>query len=516
MKRNLLSALIYLACTSCLFAQSDPVLLRINNEEVTRSEFEYIYNKHNSQNVLEKKTLPEYMELFINFKLKVAAAQREGLDTTNAFKDELNGYRMQVAKSYLTDEDAERYYLEQLYEEMKIGGKAHRVKILQILRRLPQNVSKSEIAQAQQQMDSIYNVIQQSGGSNFDEMVSRFSDDKRMQTFGALQVTENFADQVFALPVGSITRPFFSAYGLHIVKILDKGDLLTFDEMKRDFETRSMRREGHTLGTSIRINSLLDEYRFTPVAEAVQELYANGKTDKILFYLDGQPYDGQLFRQFALSHPMQVNDQYNAFIKKTVLDYENSRLEEKYPDFRLLIQEYHDGMLLFEISCRKVWDLAQNDEVGQSAYFTAHAKDYNWELPRFNGVVVHSSDRKMLKQIKKQLRKITPPLNKYTVEKHLTALGLSPLVVEDGVYAVGQNQYVDHYIFKVGPLVSMPDYPYTYVYGDKQKGPSDYREVRGQVISDYQNFLEQAWIKELRSNSKVEINQEVLKTVNNH
>ena len=108
MKRNLLSALLCLACTTCLFAQSDPVLLRINNEDITRSEFEYIYNKHNSQNVLEKKTLPEYMELFINFRLRVAAARREGLDTTDAFKDELSGYRMQVAKSYLADEEAEQ------------------------------------------------------------------------------------------------------------------------------------------------------------------------------------------------------------------------------------------------------------------------------------------------------------------------------------------------------------------------------------------------------------------------
>ena len=100
MKRNLVLLLTCLFGLSA-FAQEDPVLMRINGKDITRSEFEYIYNKNNSLNELEAKSLNEYVDLFINFKLKVAAAEAAGIDTTRAFREELNGYRRQLAKSYL-------------------------------------------------------------------------------------------------------------------------------------------------------------------------------------------------------------------------------------------------------------------------------------------------------------------------------------------------------------------------------------------------------------------------------
>ena len=106
MKRNLVLLLTCLFGLSA-FAQEDPVLMRINGKDITRSEFEYIYNKNNSLNELEAKSLNEYVDLFINFKLKVAAAEAAGIDTTRAFREELNGYRRQLAKSYLTDEEAD-------------------------------------------------------------------------------------------------------------------------------------------------------------------------------------------------------------------------------------------------------------------------------------------------------------------------------------------------------------------------------------------------------------------------
>ena len=107
MKRNLVLLVTCLLGLSAV-AQQDPVLMRINGKDVTRSEFEYIYNKNNSLNEQESKTLDEYVDLFVNFKLKVAAAEAAGIDTTRTFREELEGYRRQLAKSYLTDEEADR------------------------------------------------------------------------------------------------------------------------------------------------------------------------------------------------------------------------------------------------------------------------------------------------------------------------------------------------------------------------------------------------------------------------
>ena len=125
MKRNLVLLVTCLLGLSAV-AQQDPVLMRINGKDVTRSEFEYIYNKNNSLNEQESKTLDEYVDLFVNFKLKVAAAEAAGIDTTRTFREELEGYRRQLAKSYLTDEEAEEAYVRQFYDEMKAKSRAGR------------------------------------------------------------------------------------------------------------------------------------------------------------------------------------------------------------------------------------------------------------------------------------------------------------------------------------------------------------------------------------------------------
>ena len=141
MKRNLVLLLTCLFGLSA-FAQEDPVLMRINGKDITRSEFEYIYNKNNSLNELEAKSLNEYVDLFINFKLKVAAAEAAGIDTTRAFREELNGYRRQLAKSYLTDEEADEAYARQFYDKMKADSRAGHVQVMHIFKYLPQTSPK--------------------------------------------------------------------------------------------------------------------------------------------------------------------------------------------------------------------------------------------------------------------------------------------------------------------------------------------------------------------------------------
>ena len=114
MKKIFLLILCIVHCALCINLKAqDEVLMTINGEPITKSEFEYIYNKNNSDNAIDKKTLDEYVELFVNFKLKVAEAKAQGLDTTKSFKRELNGYRKQLAKPYLTDAELE----DALYKE---------------------------------------------------------------------------------------------------------------------------------------------------------------------------------------------------------------------------------------------------------------------------------------------------------------------------------------------------------------------------------------------------------------
>ena len=235
-----------------------------------------------------------------------------------------------------------------------------------------------------------------------------------------------------------------------------------------------------------------------------------------LFTLDNHTYTGADFKRFAASYPRSLKMQLEAFTVKSVLDYENSRLEEKYPAFRLLMQEYKEGMLLFEISNREVWERAVADEAGQAAYFTSHKSDYNYKEPRYKGVVVHCADKKMAKEIKKLIKKLPEKVWADTIAKTYNDSVAEIVKVEEGLFAKGDNKYVDKLVFKTGSFEPLESYPFTAVFGEKRKGPDSYTEVRGPLAADYQNFLESLWVKRLRDESKVEINQEVLKTVNNH
>ena len=473
MKRNLVLLVTCLLGLSAV-AQQDPVLMRINGKDVTRSEFEYIYNKNNSLNEQESKTLDEYVDLFVNFKLKVAAAEAAGIDTTRTFREELEGYRRQLAKSYLTDEEAEEAYVRQFYDEMKAKSRAGYVQVMHIFKYLPQTVSKSY-----------------------------------------LNETEVFEDVVFSLNKGEISKPFFTPQGMHITKVLDTKELPSFEEIKGEIARRLARKFGVDKGTESMVEKLKKEYNYQVDDEGMKELLSKGETDKTLFTLDNHSYTGLDFKSFATSFPRGLKTQVDAFVLKTVLDYENGRLEQKYPAFRLLMQEYKEGMLLFEISNREVWERAVADEPGQIAYFTSHKSNYKWKEPRYKGVVVHCADKKMAKQIKKLIRKLPEEVWTDTIAKTFND-SVEVVKVEGGVFAKGDNKYVDKLVFKTGSFDSLESYPFTTVFGEKRKGPDSYTEVRGPLAADYQNFLDSLWIKRLREESKVEINQEVLKTVNNH
>lgn len=206
MKRNIVLFVTCLLGLSAV-AQQDPVLMRINGKDITRSEFEYIYNKNNAISEPEPKSLNEYVELFVNFKLKVAAAEAAGIDTTRAFREELAGYRKQLAKSYLTDEQAEEDFARQLYDKMKNNSRAGQVQVTHIFRYLPQTVTKERQHEIEVQMDSISSVLSADPTADFASFVNRFSDDKGSFWVSFLQTPEEFENVVFAMGKGKYPSP---------------------------------------------------------------------------------------------------------------------------------------------------------------------------------------------------------------------------------------------------------------------------------------------------------------------
>ncbi len=489
--------------------------MNIDGQDVTRSEFEYIYNKNNSL-ATDSKALKEYVALFVNFKLKVNAALSIGIDTTSAFKEELSGYRRQLAKSYLSDDKAKEAEALNFYNNMKVRTLPVNVQVMHIFKYIPQNTSALRLQKVQLQMDSLYEALSKDGTIDFVKMVEAYSDDKNSFWAGFLQTPTEFEDVVFSMNVGEISKPFFTPQGIHIVKVLNRKELPPFESVKHDIMSRLTRRNGIDKGTESVVERLKQSYNFSFNKSALDQLLSKGETDDVLFYIDNIAYSGAQFKQFAQSYPRAIRQQLDGFVAKSILAYEDSRLEEKYPEFRLLMQEYKDGMLLFEVSNAEVWEKAASDEVGLKNYFAQNTSKYHWDTPRFRGIVVHAQDKKTAKQVRRMLKQMAGESYGDTLTTIFNRGGNEKIQIEQGIFEKGQNAFVDHHTFK-GKIPHLVDgYPYTVVFGEKLFGPSSYNEIRGMVAADYQNYLDTLWIKQLRSNAKVEINQEVLKTVNNH
>ncbi|WP_353330419.1 peptidylprolyl isomerase [Bacteroides sedimenti] len=640
MKRNIV-LFAGLAFSACAFSQQkDQVLMKINNKEITRSEFEYIYNKNNSNNGLDKKTLNEYVDLFVNFKLKVAEAEAEGVDTTKTFLNEFLGYRQQLTKPYLTDDSIDEAYARQIYDRLKEnveashilirckpnatpqdslnaynkaerarqrilkgedfekvarevsedpsvkqnGGKLgyftamqmvtpfedaayalkagglskpvrsdfgyHIIKVTNrrpdmgkvlvahIFKYLPQNATKEQESSATQKMDSIYNAIQQ--GADFADLARKFSDDKgtasrggELPWIGFRQTVKEFEDVAFSIKKDEISKPFHSPSGLHILKLIDKKPIESFEEKKEEIERRLENQGRGDKGTEALAEKLKKEYNFSYNEKSLNDLKNLMKNieagrDSLtsvnalnlsgdLFTINGKVYPVQEFIKWTKDHPSNLEKQLKEYTQNSILNYEDSRLEQKHPEFGHLMQEYRDGILLFDISNRKVWDKASKDDVGLAEFFLKNKANYKWESPRFRGIVVHCKDNKTAKAVKKLLKKYPEEEWANVIRKTLNNDSVSVVKVEKGLYIKGDNKYVDKIQFKSGGFEPIKDYPVTVTFGKLLKnGPESYKDVRGPVTADYQNYLEENWIKELRGKYKVEINQEVLKTVNNH
>ncbi len=643
--RALFVTLSVFVLSSVVFAKKDPVLMTINNEPVTQSEFEYIYNKNNSNNVLDKKTLDEYVDLFINFKLKVQEAKAQGIDTTASFIKELKGYRDQLTKPYLTDSEAEKAVLQEAYDRLKedldvshilirvdehatpedtlaawnkvqaikqrlktedfaevakevsedetakesgghigwitgfqtiypfetkayntpVGGVSEPVRtifgyhIVKVLDRRPslgevlvQHIMKftdpydeALSEKAKVQIDSLYQLVEQ--GADFGKVASEFSDDRasamqngELPWFGTRRMVAEFEQAAFALKnIGDVSEPILSPYGWHIIKLIDKKSMASFEDKKSDIERNVKRDDREHAGERAFVAGLKKAYKFktakgNPEKDFIDLLQDRNLSDsafiadasavswnKAMFSFAKKKYNQQDFLNYLNANPYSqkasageiINEKLNKFISKELLAYEDSQLENKHTDFRLLMNEYHDGILLFEVSNEEVWEKASKDTEGLASFFKRNQSKYNvWKEPHFKGFIIQCDNKEILDQAKA----IAASQPTDSIDKHLRQLNDSVVHVKvnRGLYVKGDNKLVDHYHFRTTEEFKIDEkFPYTFVHGNEINKPEEYTDVRGLVTADYQEYLEKEWINYLRNKYPFKVNQKVLNKI---
>ena len=586
MKKTILS--IVLASASLLgIAQEDKVLMTINGEDIMASEFLYIYEKNNQETSLEKKTMDEYLDLFVNFKLKVTEAMAQGVDTTEAFKKELAGYRAQATPKYLQDNDAIDSLVVLSYNRMAKIRKASHIAV-----QCPMDADSATVAAAEAKINELrervtvglpkevkkgrkkVTVCEPEG---FAEVAVLYSEEpSAKQTKGALgwiqpfRYVYSFEDAVYTTPVGEVTPVFRSPYGFHIAKVEGERD---FEEVRASHIMKmtpmgdiQRMADAQVAMDSIYQLAIQDTTDFAALAQANSEDRGSAMRggdlgwlgrgamvqpfEDITFDLEIgaiskpfqtrfgihisklhekrgiQPLDSmraQILRQVQRDQRMQIAEQ--SFINKTraaynlpaemsdadVKAYADAHLEEKYADLRNLVKEYHDGILLFDVSLREVWDKANQDTEGLAAYFKANKKNYTWEAPRYKGSIIYAKNEVAAKAAKQIVKSAHPDSVLSYLNQRVNVDSVMYVRVERGIWEAGKNSAVDKYGFKSKAAEYTPseEFPIVVPVGKVIKSPQEYTDERAKVTTDYQDYLEKAWIKTLREKYPVVINEEV-------
>ena len=586
MKKVLLS-IILLAGAMIGFAQEDKVLMTINGEPVMLSEFMYIYEKNNQETSLEKKSMEEYLDLFINFKLKVTEAIAQGVDTTEAFKKELAGYRAQATPKYMQDNEAVDSLVELSYNRQANVRRAAHIAI-----QCPANADSVAEAEALAKI----NLARERVTTGVEKKVKKgrkwvavrepeaFADVAREMTedpagkenggeLGWIQVFRYvypFEDAVYNTPVGEVTEVFRSPYGFHIalveeerpyeevhaahiMKMMPRGTEQTALDAKKDIDSlyqvvlagadfaEVATAHSDDKGSAVRGGDLgwfgrgmmvqpFENITFDMQPGEMSEPFPTrfGWHFVKLYDKRGiQPLDSmrqQLLMQ--VKRDVRYQEAEKSFIKKTraeynlptemsdeeVKAYADAHLEEKYADLRNLVREYHDGILLFDVSLREVWDKANKDTEGLAAYFKANKKNYTWDEPRYKGYMIYAKDEKVAKAAKQIIKTANADSVMSYINQRINVDSVQYVKVEKGLWVEGKNAAVDKYGFKnkTAEYTASEEFPVVVPVGKIIKAPQEYTDVRSQVTTDYQDHLEKQWVATLREKYPVVVNEEVL------
>ena len=670
MKKSSIILFLIIALTATVFAQSDDevTLMTVNGKEVSKAEFVRIYKKNNSNDqMLDQKSLNEYLDLFINFKLKVAEAETLGLDTSKSFISELAGYRKQLAKPYLVDKNVDEKLLQEAYDHL-----LHEVKASHILIRMENdalakdtlklynelieirkkalngesfealarkhsedpsaktnggnlgyftgfnmvypfevaafNTPVGEISKPvrtrfgyhlikvedkrkargkvrcahimvavpktggnintyQSKADSIHQLIR--AGADFAELAKNLSDDHgsaqkggELPLFGTGRMIPEFENAAFGLQnPGDISKVVKTSYGFHIIKLLEKKGIEPFEDMKQELQNRIAKDARASQSRKALIAQLKKEYGFTEDKNIVENVPAL-VTDSILvgtwdgvsaqghnapmFTLAGKAYTEADFTAHLLKNTIKtksgtvegiVGKMYDDWKNQSIIDYEESQLEKKYPDFKYLMTEYHDGILLFELSDQMVWTKAVKDTTGLEDFYQKNKDNYMWEQRVDASIYAINPDKNYSKLApadcsegnNKTFKKLAKTLKKRNPEKTSTneimALvsnlneknkGNLKIEIEDAKFSKKDNVLIDDLNWKPGMVEAQGEEGgKTFIVIRKVLKPmhKTLKEARGHVTADYQNYLEEEWIKELRNKYPVEVNKEVFKTI---
>ncbi|MEN8224185.1 MAG: peptidylprolyl isomerase [Bacteroidota bacterium] len=464
---------------------------------------------------------------------------------TGAYTTPVGEISMPVRTSY-------GYHLIKVNDKREALGKAM---VAHLYLALPKNATSQDSARKEEEINGLYQRMLK--GENFEDLVKQFSDDRGskdkggvLPRFGSNRMVPEFIVAVSEIQdSGAISKPLLTSFGWHILKLIDRKQPGEYKVEVLELKRRMTKDVRANKSKETVIRRIKAENGFREFPENLSELLpaidssfyaAEWSAEKVsamhkkvvqLNKVKYTQHDFALFleknqkRRGAAGLETYFYAQFQQYVNELCVDLEDSQLEEKYPEFRMLMKEYRDGILLFNLTDEKVWSKAVNDSTGLQEYYMANKKNYMWG-ERLDAYVIVLNDPESEKEIRQM---VTRALGRKQTLKEVGLDTLDGVFVMSGTYAKGDNSYIDTIEWKKGQSFSAQLTGFNELYDGRSHNESsiifavvndvrkpEYKtldEARGIITSDYQNYLEEEWVRTLKENYQVTVYEEILEDI---
>ena len=392
---------------------------------------------------------------------------------------------------------------------------------------------------------NIYNELMKDQ-SQWSDFVRKYSEDRGTITnngilspFRVNQIVPEFITAVKSLKMGEISEPVKTSFGYHIIRLVANTPPADFETEKARLEERVERDMRGKISEDIAMKRIMKDNNFKENTKVKDEfiasidstlamgMYQPEEIDskKVIFTIGKESCKLEEFvdyivghqrRQGFLSSSAYAYELYDAFLKEKVFAYEDACLEEKYPEFKTLVQEYHDGILLFSLMEEQVWNKAVEDTIGLNEYYEKNKDNYMWN-DRVKAIVVTASDKGNVEDITSFLSgDVTiDSVRSYLKDNDIQATS------RFSYYQKGDNVNIDAMGWNEGAMnifESTVDNTIQIIkiIEVRPAEPKSFKEAKGLVTSAYQNELETLWLQQLKEKYPVKVNQKLLEKVKNN
>ena len=398
-------------------------------------------------------------------------------------------------------------------------------------------------------IDEIYQKLLQ--GEKFDALAQQFSEDKSssakggvLQRFGRGQLSSSeFEDVAYALKNNNdVSKPFKSQFGWHITKLIDKHPVKTYEESKNELENKIRRDDRSKLISSSLTDKLKKKYTVSTDKKYLDQLKklvsedfykqtwnvssevlkANNK--KLLEINKDLKVNGAVFLQYVQEQQKQniqikpisalVDHLYTLFVEAQLNKYYDANLESEFSEFKHIMDEYRDGLLLFDLMEKEIWERSKSDTIGQKQYYLDHIQNYKWKK-RVETEIYSSSDKS---DIEKALKYAKKGKDAEYIKSKLNSNGKVNVMIQKGIYEEDDKTLPKSITLEKGLSEIKKEGEYYFFLNTTNVLPvtaKDFTEAKGRVINDYQQYLEANWVSELKKNVTIKVNEGVLQKVKN-